>query len=528
MRSVVSWTLSKFVFIEMATLSRSCQLLVAAVLIVATFVSIVESSRNTRPYARPRGSSRHLGNSRYGTEGRRRSQDPFRTPGFIPNPAPELPSATRVKNAGNWFQNFIASKHASNNPPNSGPDHSTDHGAGDQEKVVVRPPIIKSGSVVTSPTITMIFLETIDARKRNSSRFQQPSQPERAQEEEEVVTNEATTLPSNPRPSRRAFTADERRIQCGGPNEAGLTDECYRFELPADLNNNATVISGAVVLLPAGNRFPVPRQRTVHHNVTIVAKFPTSGEYAYRESISVQNISYDIPWKWKSASLPQGSSLVSRALQEDNTLLLKLSVISNDNGQPTTSNFIPMESNMLPVLVVDIEFNGTDSSTTSSTTTTATLRTTQANVLERQLRKRRTVLRTTEDILPNNTVTCSGYPGCCRRTMDISFSDLGWTWMVAPRRLTTSVCIGSCRAPSMTFESFMVNLMQGHGRPSSRDERRCRPSRTHHFDALVINEDGDIQMMRLPDFIVRECACAENQRETKVPPAAPTYEGKHV
>lgn len=128
----------------------------------------------------------------------------------------------------------------------------------------------------------------------------------------------------------------------------------------------------------------------------------------------------------------------------------------------------------------------------------------------------------------SNTVTCSGYPGCCRRTMDISFSDLGWTWMVAPRRLTTSVCIGSCRAPSMTFESFMVNLMQGHGRPSSRDERRCRPSRTDHFDALVINEDGDIQMMRLPDFIVRECACAENQRETKVPPAAPTYEGKHV
>lgn len=212
MRSVVLWTLSKFVFIEMAKLSRSCQLLVAAVLIVATFVSIVESSRNTRPYARPRGSSRHLGNSRYGTEGRRRSQDPFRTPGFIPNPAPELPSATRVKNAGNWFQNFIASKHASNNPPNSGPEHSTDHGAGDQEKVVVRPPIIKSGSVVTSPTITMIFLETIDARKRNSSRFQQPTQPERAQEEEEVVTNEATTLPSNPRPSRRAFTADEREF----------------------------------------------------------------------------------------------------------------------------------------------------------------------------------------------------------------------------------------------------------------------------------------------------------------------------
>ncbi|XP_041475777.1 uncharacterized protein LOC121424538 [Lytechinus variegatus] len=511
----------------MATLSKSVLLYLAVILIVAALVSDVECSRNSRPYHRPRGSSRRLG------IGRGRSQDSLqREPSYHHDPAPEVPSATQVRNAGRWFQNFIASKDPSNNPPNPSPERSSDlpeH----REKVIVRPPIIRKGSIVTSPKITMIYLETVHAMKRNTSRDHQPSRPGAPEEaDEEVVTNEATTHPSSSRPSRTPITADEVRIQCGGPNEAGKPDECYRFELPAELNNNAIVIRGAIVLLPAGNRSPTSRNhdntspRTVHHNVTIVAKFPTSGEGAYRESISVQNISYDAPWTWKSASLPQGSSLVSRALQEDNTLLLKLSVISNDNGNPTISNFIPMESNKLPVLVVDVEFNGTNPSTaSSSTTTTATLRTTQLNVVERQIRERRAVAwRGTEDFMPNNTLTCSGFPGCCRRTLDISFSDLGWHWIISPRRLTTSVCFGSCLTPtsSMTFESFMVNLMQVDG-PSPQHDRKCRPSRSEDFDALVFAETGDIQIMRVPNLIVHECSCSKKRvPKIKTPPEEAT------
>ena len=70
------------------------------------------------------------------------------------------------------------------------------------------------------------------------------------------------------------------KLRCGGPNEVDQGEECYQFDLSNDLSNDS-VINQALVLFYAESRVSrhhAPRRGATHQNISIVAKFPTSGE----------------------------------------------------------------------------------------------------------------------------------------------------------------------------------------------------------------------------------------------------------
>ena len=101
-----------------------------------------------------------------------------------------------------------------------------------------------------------------------------------------------------------------------------------------------------------------------------------------------QNSPFDIPPSWQKAALNEGPSLISRALLEGNRLVLKMSVIVDSDGRPTTNNYIPRETSMLPVLVVDIANNQTEDVSTPATTTAERPLNLRENVLRRIRQKR--------------------------------------------------------------------------------------------------------------------------------------------
>ncbi|XP_071481772.1 uncharacterized protein [Diadema antillarum] len=366
-------------------LNTRCLVIVATVtLIVALDILVVGGFK----LERRRGSRRGFPSSRYGTVpgGRRQSASSFQV-GLSPQARPQRPQSRfgspvssrflfgqrqPVKSdQGEWFRKEVLRMQ---NSTKANP---------------TVPP--KRQAVQMGPGGIMVnIIETIDTGKGNASQHQSQQQnlQEKQQQQQQqrrrlrpvAKAGNPTTSTSVPRErirlDRRQFPADEVRVSCAGPNEAMQREECYRFNLATNLDND-TIISRAIVLLPAGASVSLgdpwnggDRHSQEHCNISIVAKFPTSGETAFSESITAQNMSLDIPSYWHRAALQSGASLISRALREGSTLYLKMSIISEHEGQPTTSNYIPMESSLLPVLIVDVEVNITDFTGDGASSTT--------------------------------------------------------------------------------------------------------------------------------------------------------------
>ncbi|XP_072172980.1 uncharacterized protein [Diadema setosum] len=363
-------------------LNTRCLVIVATVtLIVALDILVVEGLK----LERRRGSRRGFPSSRYGTVpgGRRQSASSFQV-GSSPQARQQRPSrfgspvSSRTRSLfgqrqpvksdqGEWFRKEVLRMQ---NSTKANP---------------TVPP--KRQAVQMGPGIMVNIIETIDTGKGNASQqSQQQNLQEKQQQQQQRRRLRPVAKAGNPATStsvprerirldRRQFPADEVRVSCAGPNEAMQREECYRFNLATNLDND-TIISRAIVLLPAGASVSLgepwnggDRHSQEHCNISIVAKFPTSGETAFSESITAQNMSLDIPSYWHRAALQSGASLISRALREGSTLYLKMSIISEHEGQPTTSNYIPMESSLLPVLIVDVEVNITDFTGDGASTT---------------------------------------------------------------------------------------------------------------------------------------------------------------
>lgn len=101
---------------------------------------------------------------------------------------------------------------------------------------------------------------------------------------------------------------------------------------------------------------------------------------------------------------------------------------------------------------------------------------------------------------------------CQRRTLYVSFQDLGWSdWVIAPEGYSAFFCNGDCSFPLGTsmnatnhaIVQTLVHLMN----PSTVPKPCCAPTKMKSISVLYFDESNDVVLKKYQDMVVKSCGC---------------------
>lgn len=99
-------------------------------------------------------------------------------------------------------------------------------------------------------------------------------------------------------------------------------------------------------------------------------------------------------------------------------------------------------------------------------------------------------------------------PNCCLRRLEINFRrDLGWSWILAPRRFRPNYCQGLCPFfwPSASTSALLLSRYRGLN-PTAAIEPCCVAASLRPLTVLMVI-NGKILLEELSGMIVESCIC---------------------
>ncbi|KAJ8413992.1 hypothetical protein AAFF_G00065900 [Aldrovandia affinis] len=101
-------------------------------------------------------------------------------------------------------------------------------------------------------------------------------------------------------------------------------------------------------------------------------------------------------------------------------------------------------------------------------------------------------------------------PHCCRRTMRVSFRDIGWSdWIMAPSEYNAYYCEGSCPPKQrMATAHAAIKVMMQHVTRGDIPQSCCVPAAYRPLTVLQIDSSGQLVISVLDNMIVSKCKCS--------------------
>ncbi len=131
---------------------------------------------------------------------------------------------------------------------------------------------------------------------------------------------------------------------------------------------------------------------------------------------------------------------------------------------------------------------------------------------EKFYRSRRSVKPSYHTAMTNNDPYHKAKTRCQRKTLFVSFSDLGWDdWILAPESYHAYHCSGLCQFPldanlNATNHAILQTLMSVY-EPDSVPPACCAPKMLSPISVLYFDDDSNVILKRYREMVVEYCGC---------------------